>query len=83
MAASNDCTIYELLGQIQRRPGAFIGHNDGRIDYLFSFLSGFFMMSDMHINDRYWVGLPHMIHKWIEDNKKEDSPEVKFFFCVV
>lgn len=73
-------TIKEMLGYIKMRPGMYLGERDGRADYLFYFLEGWFEHHGDGIIGRYHEGIAHWIYEWIGKDKKRETSTVEFTF---
>lgn len=74
------CTIREMLQNIEKRAGMYLGEKDSRIDYLYHFLSGWFGNNSKGINGRYRAEIANWIYDWVVNNRNADFSEVEFSF---
>lgn len=73
-------TIKEMLINIEKNPGIYLGTNERRLDYLCHFLDGWFINNENELNNKYHAQMANWIYNWIMENRSLENKNIKFSF---
>lgn len=73
-------TIREMLKNIEKRPGMYLGTDERRLDYLCHYLDGWFVNNECKENNMYRAKMANWIYDYIENNSSGDYSKIEFSF---
>lgn len=87
---SNNRSIREMLGFLEKRPATYLWTNENRVDYLSHFLDGWLLNNkEPLINYKYHMGITQWTYEWLIKNKYANvnnleyiGPKYKMIYAV-